>query len=575
MRPLTGVTLALCLAFVLPGCVESSFETIPSAGWKAGNTFAYTLAGKASYLSHASVDGQAVDDASEDTPIGPMPLFSYRVINTQATDGMDPLYVAVASGANGITGPAVMLDSDHVDYQPQLDQATLVAFRQRNLEPVTIALAGKALTTAALSGGFDTIRFPLKYGDSWDTTIGGDVSVYGGSSSSQPGVDVHSTVKGMSKIDGPYGKVDAVRIHHQFEVPGLQDAIDEARAGAQAQGIDVQQFDFTYDVSMDVFFAPSLHAIVLEALTFDIHINIEASQTEPYGPNQGRSHQFSAEAQSQGSIAIVLANVDLASAPETPLDSTVTSKIEPPALPSTDAPADTGPVGDDHSPGHLNATASAKQINAAETPSVTFTADATGTLGAVRWVLYDGAGVIVRQGEGTQFSMAFDRPGAYQASFSAYDYTSKSTLTAVVPLRADYKVDAEAVVCPPVSAGVGTVQNQCAARAVPMGAGLSKMTLSMARKPLAGEPGLGDLVVKQGGSEVARAKMNGNAATVDIDPALANDGDLEMQYVTPVGLSDSVTYSIDAAYAGNDQPAPAAAAVSMYHDQVKLMERLV
>ncbi len=400
----------------------------------------------------------------------------------------------------------------------------------------------------------------------------GGANTYGGDESFSSDIIVQSSVKGMSNIDGPYGSLQAVRIHHDLEIPGLQDAIDAARQSAEAQGIDIQRFEMTFEVDLDVFFAPSLHAIVLEAITFDITVDLAATQTVEYGPYAGESHSFEAYAKTSGQYAITLVGADLAEAPETPLSGNVASTIEPPALPDPQTQAETGPVGDDDSPGHLTAKASKAQINAAENPSVTFDADAGGAIGAVHWRLYDGAGVIVRQGEGTSFATTFDRPGLYQASFYTYDYATKATLTANVQLRADYKVEEEAVTCPLHSVGIGTVQSQCDARVVPLGAGMTSLKLTAERTPLISESGLGSLVVTQGGNEIARVMMANNVATVDIDQSVANDGDLQMQYVTPAGVSDSLTYSIAGIYDTVEAPA-AGGARAMFEDNLELLHR--
>jgi hypothetical protein len=523
---------ASMLVPLLAGCTgSSSFETIPDPGWKAGYTFGHELVAEGTFKSTLrTADGDVLEDDEESDDSDPV-LFVLKVANSAFESPEGPLYLAVMTGDNFRVGASNMGDV-RMDSGPA--GAALIGIRPRDLQPMrtevqaqrgclTCPIESATIRFSADNDDYSWIRFPLVHKDSWAGKVPFDEFV--------GAIDVESEVRGLVSIDGPGGPVDAVHVHHVLENKDLEEQKDKVIAGARREGVDVRKLDIELSSTVDVHFAPSLHAIVSEERRLDLKLHAEFSYD---------GEDLIGDLEGHAVLRTRLVSYDLTEGPELDLKQAVAALSTPPELPPIPDDGGTPPTA---GAGALRLTVDQANVNAAETPTVRFTTTATGTGRVTSYQVVDAAGTLVAGGSGGDFELVVDEPGVYTATVTGVDGDGRR-LQAGATVEARYEVTLDAG-CAPASV---TDIPGCAEVAFPVNPGLIVIDVAAVRAPLAPTPGLGTLVLEGPAGEREEAMMTGNEARITI-PAPQASGEWKLRYEPTLGVLEDVSYDIRVTFA--------------------------
>lgn len=509
---------------LLAGCTEGTgFPTVESADWQPGYTYATSIAIQAQGDVEATVNGEETKKEPIEVFEGPKPWVSYEVVNAHISAGGDPAYLAVANLQATLEDAFEGLEEDMPDLR-----SVPVAFRARDLEPRPLdneqcrSCASDELPT------HPWLQFPLARGDQWTTRV--ELSQYD-EELEGAAVELRAVVHGVEQVDGPSGRVDAVRIVHTITVPGLAEALlrsvrEEGITGTLELDISAQRV---------LHYAPQLHNVVQDKTTALVSARADMV-------NEGDHLEGKLDVDVTATVRLVQA--DLATKPEQTLEEVLRNPKGPPAptLPPTPTgvprPSSSGsPSGPDDAP-RIRLAADATHVNAATKPTVRLTAQASQASG-LSIVVADATGRRVASGSGATLDWSVDEPGDYVATVQGRGPAGER-LSASLTVLADWKVTLEAG-CPTVAVtGVAA----CPPAGLPVRAGVGSVLVAADRAGAV--PGVGKLVLTDAAGNKRTADMLGGHAEVLVTGAdLAALGTWSMAYEPLAGIAEAVTYTID------------------------------
>ena len=314
--------VALLVASLLAGCTsERDFAPIAEAGWRPGYTYEYSVESKGNSDGQVTVNGETQNGNAGfqgDENFGPSPLFSYTVFNTETTvDGTPVLLALVQGGTMAAQAKAQMPLQSLVTGNPDV-----VAFRKSDLAPLytsTTSYPGDVRIDVHDTHQPSSMRFPLTGGETWRMELSG--------------LTVESSVGGLVSVKGPSGDVDAVHIQHVSSLP--DGYYDKAMQEAQAQGITVHSLDFSISSEREVYFAPSLHNVVLDIMTLSERVAADFEQD---------GNHTVIDMTVEATITIRLTGVSLEEGPQRSLADALGGKVTIPIVPDQ-VPVTTGTGG--------------------------------------------------------------------------------------------------------------------------------------------------------------------------------------------------------------------------------------
>lgn len=507
-----ALVAAFLLSAGLAGCAsEGDFAPVANPGWLPGYGFVFTAEGTHGLDVDIQQGSQHVEQ-SDTEPFGPTDYLSLRVVDAAARiRGTGPLYLALANSQEA--RDAFQAPDKLEDEGSTMDEA--LAFSPADLSYSVVRIVPGCTdcppSLEQVVGEHPMARFPLARGSTW-TTRG--VRMPGNS-----GIEATATaeVGGLVTVDGPTGPVEAIHVHHAFaaEQPDLSDV---------PPGYEVHRLDIDLDAAADVYFAPSLHAIVLQEVAFRVRSDVDV--TTPQGRVSGHATETL-------DYTLRLTGYDLTVRAATPLSGV-------PALLGTaaDVPKGTGVA---PAAGALNATGSTQRAQVGD-PAVVLSASGANLVpGSLAWEVRDGLGKVRRVAQGERVTFPTTEPGSFTAIVKATDQGGQ-------PLEARFGFAVDLHGPRTMACGLVVPTRPCAPVAVPISAGLQAATIRATRTAAAPAAGEAALELRQAGQVVASAPFAGGTATVALTGPVATNG-WEVAYAaafdsTDLDLDLDLTYEL-------------------------------
>ncbi|HLF16880.1 MAG TPA: hypothetical protein VI796_05560 [Candidatus Thermoplasmatota archaeon] len=494
------------------------FEPIESAGWKAGFHFVHSVEGDVRMEGSFTAGGET-DHLDEHESFGPEPVADYTVVSTTITNGAEPMYVALGRDLF-------------------FDEPFLMGFRQRDLQPVeVIEVVDGSFRFEAPPETYPWVRFPLEPGDEWsgefvtETLFGSNITFR-----------VESRVEGLETVDGPSGPVEAVRIRHDIDID--TEAVEtQMRETMEASGSQDVEVDFSGEATDLVYYAPSLHNVVLD-------------DTEVSMAFHGSSRDFGqrSEVEMEMTVRAAIRLTEAQFEEEADLDAVeVTELLEEGGLPDAgggfqggsggsrpDAPPENAP-----DLGTLTVVADTEAPNAAEATLVSFLAlpDDGRQPASVEMFLFDALGSRVAMGEDT-LEHTFNEPGLFRIEAFAFDEEETLIATGSLEYPVGWMAELAATCDELVAADLGA----CEGWDLPVRPGVASLTAQAT-------PG-GPVPVHLGGTlrlfapsgeERTAALQDGVAFLSWESPGLVAaeaEGDWHLIYTPDPGVLETVTYAV-------------------------------
>lgn len=480
---LAGFSLIVLL---LSGCSTppgEDFDPIASPDWRPGYHFGTETTVAISMDGIMESDGET-ERLDEDMPAQVVLTQQRTVLATDLGSADEPVYLVretmTSEGFQGRTGAGI-----------ELRPATrIVGIRAADLLPVSASLTATKATFGDLEpNSHALVKFPLERGASWTTTVNGLHEVMDISEE----WTITSTVQGMETVPGPDGDVSAVRVHHELDVPDLEALEAAMREDAKESGATLERFDFQVEASVLTHYAPSLHAIVRNEVVADMTLDVAAQ-------SNGRS--FEGRMHVVLRMTETLTEVQLVEGPPADLASLLEDVVDIPEIVPPPRPI-ASPLG-------LALKSDVAAPNAAEAPTVTFTATTQRPVGPdddVTIRLFDAFGSLLDSTDGPSLAAKVDRMGLYRI-VAEHRIDGGLQGRAVLELPVRYEKDEQAG-CALIVVG------SCSAFELPVTPDLARMSLEATGK-LVGLPAT-ELVVYDGADgEVAATSFEpGGTASLE------------------------------------------------------------
>lgn len=513
---------------LLSGCVsEADFAPVESAGWRPGYTFEHSVESRSEVSGFVRIDGTEDDEGFEPRTeeFGPERLITYTVFDVEARNGDEGVYLTVASP--GSLEASLHARSDLPDARAR--QPLIAPFRQSDLQPLRAGMEysgrdGKVVEARmdyAEDETYSALRFPLRRGDAWTTVDERGATGFAGGTAT-----VQSQAGGLRKVPGPYGEVDAVHVVHVMT--GGEALADFLRAQIEGEGGHVDRLEFHAEWRRDVDYAPSLHNIVRDVTTMDGRLVLEATL-------EGK--RTSVDVSESSTVAITLTGALLEETAPRTLEDAIGGLV--PVLPIVGRP----PLGTTGAPPpgdvSIQVDPASVTVNVAADGDVQFTTRTQGDVsGLAHRVTNTATDLEVLRGQGGTFRHSFTEAGRY-------DVTVTGTAAGGQEVEGMAQVFANFETSTDVSCGNAAIQGvaACPPAPVPVRAGVGSLTVAVERHPVAGEPGVGKLVLTAPDGRTFSADLAANKATLTVADGL-DAGDWSLEYRPTVGLQERATYSV-------------------------------
>lgn len=490
MRALVALVL---LAALFSGCMERDFEPIQDAGWRTGYTFAYEVEGSMESKGRMEVTGPQSESRNLDERVDlpPTPGGQLRVVMEDFSADGASYYVVVANDFLVARFPSFDLEGEMVAADAPFEHVFAVnkkdlKFQYANFQGQSCSQCPAPRLTIVESWFGDEppgpVPFPLVRGKHIPADPSEGSFLFG------PPMSV--TVGGMSTMMGPYGDVDVVRITHEsVDTPPFLNAILD---GSEAEGMTIHRSVFEYDVKRELFFAPSLHAVVEDRVVMQITVDVDM---EYEGSRMVWKQTGKAE------VILRLTSASLEVQPPGTL-ATLAEQLGKVPEPPTETPPTTPPSSEQPVP--LSVKASTDRLEVGETISFTITPPTGASSDTVETVITDSNGKFVETLQGTSVIWSPAEPGSYLATVTAFD--GKTLHIFEHPFAVDQTIHAT------LQCGVVGVQT-CPNMEFASPPGWSSIEVELVRN---GGPtsnlAQGALVVAMNGDEAAREALSGGQA---------------------------------------------------------------
>jgi len=529
MRSLVVLLACLGLAGVFAGCAD--FDDVGSPAWQSGYAFTYETESEFQAEYRFTVNGEVEDEGKDQESEDPQRV-AFEVLSTQIPDRDVPMYLV------GVTFPG----EDWPVELLGLRQSDLAVAQVSVDETCALTCPDEAITYEPVEFAHDWLRFPLQDGDTWTDRIPLDEEV--GMEEELQGIDlvITANVDGSRKVDTPDGTVEAVRVVHTFRFSDLERLIELIEEEMRDDGMEDVDLSATLDLRLVLYYAPALQTVVRAEAT--VAVAAEANFRDG-------SDRYHADIDFDGTAVTSLVGVSYTAAPDRTVPEVLAFLAADGSVQVPDKVVDTPPPvakptkDDDPRPVSLRVTGDMASANAAEAPTVTFTATAPDGSGlasdlSVDWRVVDGAGRSVADGNGRTFAHAFTEPGSYSVLAEARDGDGRLRGTGSARLPVDYRTT-EDVACDPVIAlGV----SGCDSTTFPVGVAAAGLTVTGSSTGPASLGLDGTLVVTAPDGTTFEA--TGAAPTVELAAGdlLGRHGTWSAQWSPDVGVLEEATYDI-------------------------------
>ena len=467
------------VAASMAGCVGGGRAfSVDAPAWQPGYSYSYSEEGDYSEKARAAA-GDEKDDGEDSGHFGPITQV-FEVVNTTLGPRDEPAYLLVATrptkeGAD--EGKAAPQNCGPIacPNMPVIDN-TLVGMRKGDLERVAVGFESRIencnpsctveLRNLNIGAGPDLryLDFPLTRGKSWGGKVDGGPTVNGGAPKGDAGIKMSARAGPRTTVDTPLGRIDVVHVEFSYDLYGLDQIRKQLVEEAKEGGVHVEKFELSIHSMRHVYYSEAYQAVVKTDYSSDERVFLKARTRD--------GTRVEAEAESHVRGTRVLTGAHLIPRPERNLDEV--ARLLANQLPIAD------PTGRAYRPVDygLDVSVDRATVNAADTPTVTFTTKLVGREAlpdghSVRWRIVGPMGTSVAEGAGLSFTHAVNEPGAYTAEVEAVDasgnLTTSDGASVVADFRKTIKVDCPNVAvepnvkgCPttplPVRPGIGRLK---------------------------------------------------------------------------------------------------------------------
>ncbi len=508
----TAITTILLLA----GCAATPFDAVEAPTWQSGYAFTYDVEGSVKGQASYNEPGAEPETETIDESFGPVKAYSYEIISTK---GPSATYIAA------------FLMHDMMGGMMDMQQAT--AIRKADLTMLPTAINGQTL--AVVNNTVVDLAFPLTAGKSWSYTM---ASVPEGMEDGigELSVRAEATQATETKIGNETVKV--IEVVHRITAPEFQKMLSDAEKEMEAQGLDAS-ISGSFSGKRVILYSPTLEAVVRDSLKVDFNL----AMTLKFD-----GQTMSVKADTHATVISTLSGMDRL--PEADRDVAQAIKfitsgqpIEAPGV--VELPGEAFPL-------KINQTA--VEVNAADSPTVTFTA--VGNIPAtanLTWGIYDAVGTKVASGAGEKLDFVVAKPGSYGVQVIGRDANGRLAASASSLLIGDYD-GTITLPCGPVAVtGPMNLGQPCGTASFEVPAGLQSFTLQMASGSPVPSPGAYRL--SDGSNSFDRQTQNG-AAGANSDNTALNPGTWTMQWRPTVGVASAPTVHVVLDYGSAPATAP-------------------
>lgn len=466
--PFPAFAVLALVALSVAGCLDD-FGTVEAPDWETGYAFSY--AGSGSYRVDAvqTVNGEVVHEVHEQEDGTPFDYF-LEVLDDDFDAAGEPVYLSALT-VPGLEEAMESAGLDGLSVLPVGVRHRDLAMLHPDLSYQQNCLNGVCQTdidyTFPPSDGRVFLDFPLQKGDVWSHTEEGDGL----------NTTVRFEAEGAESVETPIGTFSAVRIAVTVTLDGLDDLLEAARQEAAAEGIEVEELSFDQDARATLWYSPDHGAVVKTATRFEETAHIVFRQ-------DGDRHESSVDTSAESMERLVGAR--LIAGPERSEGNIRQVFLGGERL--VDPTGEAVPVGGAYG---IDLTADRATVNAAESPTVTFTVTPTEPLPddhSLQIDLRGPDGVLVASDASDSLQHVVTDPGVFIAQAYALDAAGDRQATDAALLVADYEARVPAA-CLPAASGTAAALT-CDPVSLPVRNGIRSLTVSFVPSGTAALPEL-------------------------------------------------------------------------------------